>query len=118
MHQLLPDIEVVPQSWCQASPVDPFTWEDGLSTRLASPPMESKRIPSEMRRPAMVTVPLGATEDMLIGTIDVEASVRVGSAVLQPGILARANRGVLYLDEANLLDENLREHCLAETPPL
>lgn len=50
-------------------------------------------------------MPLSATEDAVVGTIDVEASARVGEPVYEPGLLARADRGVLYLDELNLADE-------------
>ena len=57
------------------------------------------------RPPPFVTVPLSATEDAVVGTIDVEASARVGEPVYEPGLLARADRGVLYLDELNLADE-------------
>lgn len=64
------------------------------------------------RPPPFVTVPLSATEDAVVGTIDVEASARVGEPVYEPGLLARADRGVLYLDELNLADETVVDCAL------
>lgn len=63
-------------------------------------------------RPAFVDFPLGATEDMVIGAIDFEAAVRDGTVRFQPGLLARAHRGVLYIDEVNLLDDHLVDSIL------
>ena len=62
--------------------------------------------------PAFVDFPLGATEDMVIGAIDFESAVRDGELRFQPGLLARAHGGVLYIDEVNLLDDHLVDSIL------
>nr|YP_009399647.1 Mg chelatase subunit e [Digenea simplex]ARW69466.1 Mg chelatase subunit e [Digenea simplex] len=55
----------------------------------------------------MVDLPLGATEDRLCGTIDIEKALNEGIKTFEPGLLAKANRGILYVDEVNLLDDHL-----------
>jgi magnesium chelatase subunit I len=55
----------------------------------------------------MVDLPLGATEDRVCGTIDIEKALTDGIKAFEPGLLAKANRGILYVDEVNLLDDHL-----------
>merc|ERR1719352_183575 len=55
----------------------------------------------------MVELPLGATEDRVTGTINIKKALLAGGKVFEPGILARVNRGILYIDEVNLLDDQL-----------
>jgi len=64
-------------------------------------------LPVEMRRTPFVELPLGATEDRVTGTIDIERALLEGGKAFEPGILARVNRGVLYIDEVNLLDDQI-----------
>lgn len=59
-----------------------------------------------------VDLPLGATEDRVVGSIDLEAALRLGKPQLQPGLLARADKGILYVDEVNLLDDHLVDSVL------
>ena len=61
---------------------------------------------SKMKIP-MVDLPLGATEDRVCGTIDIEKALTEGVKAFEPGLLAKANRGILYVDEVNLLDDHL-----------
>ena len=110
VHALLPAHRVVLGSTSNADPENERAWEAGLAARLR---MEGAPIQTHVRRPTFVTLPLATTEDAVVGTIDVEASARLGSPVYDPGLLARANRGVLYLDELNLLDEAVAACALA-----
>jgi len=55
----------------------------------------------------MIDLPLGATEDRVCGTIDIEKALTDGIKAFEPGLLAKANRGLLYVDEVNLLDDHL-----------
>lgn len=59
------------------------------------------------RRTPVVTLPLNATEDMVLGGLDFSVTLRRGHSVFQPGLLARVHRGILYIDEVNLLDDHL-----------
>jgi Mg-chelatase subunit ChlI len=60
----------------------------------------------------MVDLPLNATEDRIAGTIDLARALREGEKALEPGLLAEANRGILYVDEINLLDDHLADVLL------
>nr|WRW10802.1 magnesium chelatase subunit I [Papenfussiella kuromo] len=88
---LLPEIEVIKD--------DPFNRHPTDET-AEKPETEFIKIP-------MVDLPLGATEDRVCGTIDIEKALTEGVKAFEPGLLAKANRGILYVDEVNLLDDHL-----------
>lgn len=95
IHALLPPIEVVTSSFYNEEPPQ-------------SDESDSENDPNRKVIPApFVQIPLNVTEDRLVGSVDVEKSVKEGRTVFQPGLLARAHRGVLYIDELNLLDDGL-----------
>jgi magnesium chelatase subunit I len=65
------------------------------------------RIKTEVVPVPVVDLPLGATEDRVVGSLDLERAITTGEKAFEPGILARANRGFLYIDEVNLLEDHL-----------
>ncbi len=96
IHALLPPIEVVQGSPYQDDPQHPEEWW-----------LHPTTVVTQVVPPPFVQIPLGVTEDRLVGAVDVAASLQQGEAVFQPGLLAQAHRGVLYVDELNLLDDNI-----------
>ncbi|GAB7024091.1 ATP-binding protein [Salidesulfovibrio brasiliensis] len=67
----------------------------------------AKEVETVLRSTRVVDLPVGATEDRLVGTLDIERAIKHGEKHFEPGILARANRGILYVDEVNLLEDHL-----------
>jgi magnesium chelatase subunit I len=93
---LLPEIEVIKDDPFNLHPND----VDLVNQNLTEIETEFIKIP-------MVDLPLGATEDRVCGTIDIEKALTEGMKAFEPGLLAKANRGILYVDEVNLLDDHL-----------
>jgi len=100
---LLPEIEVVAGDAFNSSLTDfELMGEDVKSVVLNNGQLES-----DFKKVPMVDLPLGATEDRVCGTIDIEKALTEGIKAFEPGLLAKANRGILYVDEVNLLDDHL-----------
>lgn len=100
LAELLPEIEVVADCPFSCDPSDPCP---ACRERVA----RGERLGSHRRRVRVVDLPLNATEDRVAGSVDIARALREGVMALEPGLLAEANRGILYVDEINLLDDHL-----------
>jgi len=105
LHQLLPPIEVIKGSAFNIDPEGEFGIDDFLRTEITNGGTPLGDRETEVIQAPFVQVPLNVMEDRLIGSSDLEESVKTGKAVFSPGLLAKAHRGVLYVDDINLLDE-------------
>ena len=103
LADLLPEIEVVDVDPYNSHPSDPEIMGDDVRLLLE----QGKSVPIAKKKIQMVDLPLGATEDRVCGTIDIEKALSEGIKAFEPGLLAKANRGILYVDEVNLLDDHL-----------
>lgn len=105
LHQLLPPIEVIKGSPFNIDPAGEFGLDDFTKTDLDKGGIPLEERETEIIKCPFVQVPLNVMEDRLIGSADLEESVKTGKTVFSPGLLAKAHRGVLYIDDINLLDE-------------
>ena len=103
LADLLPAIEVVEGDPYNSSLEDPDLQSNDVRERIDS----GSDIQKGEKQVPMIDLPLGATEDRLCGTIDIEKALSEGVRAFEPGLLAKANRGLLYVDEVNLLDDHL-----------
>ena len=100
---LLPEILVVGDDPFNSDPEDPENMSDFVREKLQN----NEPLLKKKKKISMVDLPLGATEDRVCGTIDLEKALTEGIKAFEPGLLAQANRGILYVDEVNLLDDHL-----------
>jgi magnesium chelatase subunit D len=107
LTDILPKIRVIKDCPFNCNPEDPSN-----TCPVCSEKYKGKNPPSEEREMEVVELPLGATEDRLIGSLDVEKAIKLGIQALEPGILASANQNVLYVDEVNLLPDHIADDLL------
>ena len=98
---VLPEIAVVSNCPFSCPPDQPALLCTTCRTRLE----QGETLPITMRRMRVVDLPINASEDRVVGTLDLEHALREGQRRFEPGVLAEANRGILYVDEVNLLDD-------------
>src|SRR5574338_540029 len=100
---LLPHVQVVQDCRFGCDPERPSTWCTECKERFASGGI----LPTTERATPFVNLPVSATEDRVVGTLDIEQAIQKGERHFEPGVLASANRGLLYIDEVNLLDDHV-----------
>ncbi len=105
LHQLLPPIEIIKDSPFNIAPDGEGGIDDYLKIDMANGGVPLEERETEIIPCPFVQVPLNVMEDRLLGSADLEESVKTGKTVFSPGLLAKAHRGVLYVDDINLLDE-------------
>ncbi len=100
---LLPEIDVVADCPFNCDPGRPERLCDNCRERVA----HDESLPVHRRKIRFVDLPVSATEDRVVGTLDIEVALKTGRKKFEPGVLAAANRGLLYVDEVNLLDDHV-----------
>jgi Mg-chelatase subunit ChlI len=100
---LLPSVKVVDDCRFGCDPDRPSTWCTECKERFDG----ASKIPAHVRTTSFVNLPVSATEDRVVGTLDIEQAIQKGERHFEPGVLASANRGLLYIDEVNLLDDHV-----------
>jgi magnesium chelatase subunit D len=100
---LLPDIEVVADCPYSCDPHRPEAMCDSCAERYRA----GEKLPVASRAIRIIDLPVSATEDRVVGTLDIESAIKTGQKRFEPGVLATANRGLLYVDEVNLLDDHV-----------
>jgi len=100
---LLPPVQVVQDCRFGCDPEKPVSWCTECRERFSN----DEDIPVETRETPFINLPISATEDRVVGTLDIEKAIQKGERHFEPGVLASANRGLLYIDEVNLLDDHV-----------
>lgn len=103
LAHLLPEVNVVVDCPFHCDPASPKEMCDACNAKVA----KGEKLPTAKRPVSVVELPIGATEDRLVGTLDIEKAIKTGKKHFEPGLLAEANRNILYIDEVNLLDDHL-----------
>jgi Mg-chelatase subunit ChlI len=101
---LLPRVRVVSDCRFGCDPDQRNTWCTECRERAAT---NKGDLPFDLRPTPFVNLPVSATEDRVVGTLDIEQAIQKGERHFEPGVLASANRGLLYIDEVNLLDDHV-----------
>jgi magnesium chelatase subunit I len=108
LAEILPEIEVIANCPFQRAPREntAVCRECGM-IECRNQVLAGKEPDIQLRKIRVIDLPVGATEDRVVGTMDLEHALRKGEKRIEPGILAEAHRGILYVDEVNLLDDHL-----------
>lgn len=112
LADILPDITVVKGCPFNCSPTDPTNMCPICLEKYES----GKDLTTDKKTMNVVSLPIGATEDRVIGSLDIEKAIGGGIRALQPGLLADANQNILYIDEVNLLPDHITDSILDVAP--
>ncbi|WP_456385535.1 ATP-binding protein [Desulfolithobacter sp.] len=108
LAQILPEIEVVRDCPFQLAPTGSHgVCQECVRIECSRRRMNSEPVETVRRGIRVIELPVGATEDRVVGTMDMEHALKKGEKRVEPGILAAAHRGILYVDEVNLLDDHV-----------
>src|SRR3989304_5645335 len=108
LTDILPKITVVDGSLFNCSPFDP----SNMCEKCIEQYQNGKTLEAKEKEMMVVDLPLGATEDRVVGSLDIEKAIKLGVEALEPGILAQANQNILYVDEINLLPDHIADDLL------
>jgi Mg-chelatase subunit ChlI/Mg-chelatase subunit ChlD len=108
LADILPEITVTKDCLFNCNPYD----QSNMCPKCSETYNREGKLPAEQRKMVVVDLPLGATEDRVIGSLDVEKAIKQGIEALEPGILAEANQNILYVDEVNLLPDHIADDLL------
>ncbi len=100
---LLPNLKVVKECPFHCDPADVHKMCAQCSEKMRA----QEQLEVEERQTRVINLPVNATEDRVVGTLDLEHAIKKGEKRFEPGVLADANRGILYVDEVNLLDDHI-----------
>jgi Mg-chelatase subunit ChlI len=103
LARLLPELNVVADCVYRCDP----DARESLCPDCRERVSRGEQLPRARRRMRVVELPINASEDRVVGAIDIEAAIKTGERKFEPGVLAEANRNILYVDEVNLLDDHL-----------
>jgi Mg-chelatase subunit ChlI/Mg-chelatase subunit ChlD len=108
LADILPEIAVSTLCTFNCNPTDPSNMCEMCSEHY----LKNQELPTDKREMIVVDLPLGATEDRVVGSLNVEKAIKLGVQALEPGILAAANQNILYVDEINLLPDHIADDLL------
>ncbi|UCE95391.1 MAG: VWA domain-containing protein [Candidatus Bathyarchaeota archaeon] len=108
LTNVLPKIKVVKDCPFNCDPYD----LSHMCRKCSGTYQKTGKFPIEEREMRVVDLPLGATEDRVVGSLDIEKAIKQGIEALEPGILAEANQNILYVDEINLLPDHIADDLL------
>jgi magnesium chelatase subunit I len=108
LADILPEIDLFADDAFQLSPRQEAETYREIVRTLGLPEAQNGELPPSVTRSVrVVELPVGATEDRVVGTLDLEHALKKGEKRVEPGLLAAAHRGILYVDEVNLLDDHV-----------